>query len=483
MADTYHNYVDGEWIESETGDTFEVTNPADTTDVIGEFQHSSSEDAATAIDAAAEAHADWADTPGPERGAILTETAQNMAERREELTETLTREEGKTLREAGAEVSRAIDLFRYYGQKALDYGGISKQPSSREANLYTVSEPMGVAGLITPWNYPIAIPAWKTAPALATGNTVVLKPANGAPNVFRIVVECLDDAGIPDGVMNFVTGPGSEVGSTIVEHEEVDTVSFTGSRSVGEMIHEQAAAEKKRVQTEMGSKNTTVVMPSADLEEAVKIVGRGAFGVTGQACTGTERAVVHEDIYEPFLERLVSYAEDLDVGPGLEDSRMGPHFDRDHLEKTLEYAASVSDSGGTIEYGGDALEGDRYDDGHFIEPTIVTGVESDHDAMQEEVFGPFVGVLPAADFEEAVDLVNDVEFGLSTSIVTHDHTEANRFRDGVDFGIVKINEMTTGLQHTVPFGGMNASSSETYREQGDAAIDFFTITKTVYENY
>ena len=483
MAETYGNYVDGEWTESETGDTFEVVNPADTTDVIGEFQRSNGEDAARAIEAAAHAQGEWAETPAAERGATLTEAARRMADREEELAETLTREEGKTLTEAGAEVQRAIDIFEYYGQKAVDVGGEVKQPGARDASLYTVAEPMGVAGLITPWNYPAAIPSWKSAPALATGNAVVLKPANAAPNVFRKVVECLDGAGIPDGVVNFVTGPGDDVGGTIVEHEDVDVVSFTGSRSIGELVHEQAGARQTRVQTEMGSKNTTVVMPSADLDEAVEIVGSGAFGVTGQACTGTERVVVHDSVYDEFIEALVAYADDLEIGPGLDDPDMGPHFDRAHLEGTLEYVEQGQEEGGTLEYGGEALEGDPYDDGYFVQPTIFTDVESDMGIMQEEIFGPFVGVMPASDFEEAVDLVNDVEFGLSSSIVTRDHTEANRFRDEVDFGVIKINEKTTGLQYHVPFGGMNASSSETYREQGDAAIDFFTITKTVYENY
>lgn len=483
MPETYSNYIDGAWTESETGDTFEVVNPADTTDVIGRFQRSSSEDAADAIEAAADAQADWANTPAPERAALLSETARRMADRQEELTETLTREEGKTLTEAGAEVQRAIDIFEYYGQKAVDFGGEIKQPGTQAMNLYTVREPMGVAGLITPWNYPIAIPSWKSAPALATGNTVVIKPANGAPNVLRKVVECLDEAGLPDGVMNYVTGPGDDVGETIVDHDDVDVISFTGSRSIGEMVHEQAAAGKKRVQTEMGSKNTTVVMPSADLEEAADIVGSGAFGVTGQACTGTERVVVHEDVYDEFLEELVTYADGLEIGPGLDDPDMGPHFDQDHLEGTLEYVEQGQEEGGTLTYGGETLDGDTYNDGHFVKPTIFTDVESGMGIMQEEIFGPFVGVMAASNFEEAVELVNDVEFGLSSSIVTRNHTEANRFRDEANFGVIKINEKTTGLQYYVPFGGMNASSSETYREQGDAAIDFYTITKTVYENY
>lgn len=483
MPDTYYNYIAGEWRESETGNTFEVVNPADTTDVIGEFQQSSREDAADAIDAAVAAQSDWADTPGPDRGKSLTETARHIADRKEELTETLTREEGKTLSEARAEVQRAIDIFEYYGQKAVDFGGKIKQSGSQDSNLYYLKEPMGVAGLITPWNYPIAIPSWKTAPALATGNTVVIKPADTAPNVFRKVIECLDQAGVPAGVVNYVTGPGSEVGDTVINHEDVDVVSFTGSRSVGEMVHEQAGAAQTRVQTEMGSKNPTVVMPSADLDEAANIVGAGAFGVTGQACTATERVIVHEDIYDEFLSRLCAYAENIEIGPGLDDPDMGPHVDQDHLEGTLEYVERGLEEGATLAAGGNALEGEKFDDGYFVEPTIFRDVESDMQIMQEEVFGPFVGILAAEDFEEAITLANDVEFGLSAAIVSRYHTEVNRFRDEVDFGVIKANEKTTGLQYYVPFGGMNASSSETYREQGDAAIDFYTITKTVYEKY
>ena len=483
MAETYSNYVNGEWREAGTGETVEVYNPADTDDVVGEYQRSSDDDAAAAVDAAAAAADEWAETPGTERGSILRGAARRLNDRREEATELLVREEGKARTEASGEVGRAVNIFYYYAEKAREIGGRSKQPSSQGATLYTVREPMGVAGLVTPWNYPIAIPAWKMAPALASGNAVVLKPAGIAPGVSRVVFECLDDAGIPPGVANYVTGPGSEVGTEIVTNNAVDCVSFTGSRSVGETVYGQATDDGKRIQTELGSKNPSVVMPSADLDDAVETVGSGAFGVTGQACTSTDRAIVHESIVEEFTEKLVEYAESIDIGPGLEGHEMGPQVSRDEMEGTLEYVDAGKNEGATLETGGTELEGEPYENGHFVEPTVFSGVDSEMTIAQEEVFGPFVGVISVSDFDEAVAVTNDVEFGLSAGICTHDHTEANRFVDEADFGVIKVNEATTGLDLHVPFGGMNASSSETYREQGDAGIDFFTITKTVYDNY
>jgi aldehyde dehydrogenase (NAD+) len=410
-----------------------------------------------------------------------------MDDRREELTETLAREEGKALGEAGGEVGRAVNIFYYYAEKAMDYAGAASNPSASDQNLYTVREPMGVAGLIVPWNYPIAIPSWKMAPALATGNTVVCKLSQDAPTVFLKVTECLaaaaDAVDAPDGVVNVLTGGGSEVGQPIVEHDAVDAVSFTGSRSVGDMIYEQATDAHKRVQTELGSKNPTVVTESADVEAAARIVGGGAFGVTGQACTATERVIVHESIHDAFVDALVDYAESIEIGPALDGADMGPQVSEGELEGTLEDVATAREEGATVEYGGGRPDGEAYESGYFVEPTVLTGLDSDATVMQEEVFGPFVGIMPASDFEEAIELANDVEFGLSAGIVTDDHTEANRFVDEVDFGVVKVNEATTGLELHVPFGGMNASSSETYREQGEAGMDYFTIIKTVYDSY
>ena len=483
MADTYQNYVDGEWIEADTGETFEVRNPADPDEVVGRYQGSGPEDAERAIEAADAAREEWADTPGPERGALLSRVADRLESREDELTEVLVREEGKTPTEAGGEVGRAIDIFRYYAAKARDRAGEVRASSSRDRRLYTVEEPVGVASLVTPWNYPIAIPAWKLAPALAAGNSVVLKPASLAPGVARGLVECLDEAGIPDGVVNFVTGSGSDVGDTLTTHDAVDAVSFTGSAAVGERVYEDATAAGKRAQTEMGGKNPTVVTANADVEEAVEIVGSGAFGVTGQACTACSRAVVHESVHEEFLEGIVEYAEDIEVGPGLEGGEMGPQVSEGELETTLDYVGVGRDEGARLVTGGDRIEEGACADGYFVEPTVFADVEPDMRIAQEEIFGPVLSVIRVDDFEEAVEVANGVQYGLSASVVTRDLGEANRFVDEIEAGIAKVNEKTTGVELHTPFGGFKRSSSETWREQGDAGLDFYTIPKTVYMNY
>ena len=483
MTQTYSNYVDGEWVESETGDTFEVYNPANTDEVIGAFQRSSSEDATRAVEAAAAAQPDWAATPAPQRGAILRDVSELLAERKDELAEALVREEGKTLPEATGEVQRSVDIFAYYSEKARDFRGTVKAASATDTTLYTVQEPVGVAGLITPWNYPIAIPTWKIAPALATGNSIVFKPASLAPNIARLLVEILDEAGVPDGVINYVTGPGSEVGDTFVTHEDVDAVSFTGSSQVGNAVYADATDDQKRVQTEMGGKNPTIVTPSADLDLAVDRVGTGAFGVTGQACTACSRAIVHEDVHDEFLERIVEHAEAISIGDGLDGADMGPHVSEGELEGTLEYIDVGKREGATLETGGSRLEDGDYANGYFVEPTVFSGVESDMRIAQEEIFGPVLAVIEVTDFDEAMSVANDVPYGLSSSIITQDLREANRFVDEIEAGVAKVNDKTTGLELHVPFGGFKESSSETFREQGDAALEFFTISKTVYVNY
>ena len=479
MTDKRSNYVGGEWIESHTGDTFETTDPANPEEVVASYPESDEEDAERAIEAANEAADEWAETPGPERGRILTKAGALLDQRQDDLTELLVREEGKTWSEANGEVQRAIDIFSYYGAKASDLGGTVKSSSARDTRLYTKDEPVGVAGLITPWNYPIAIPAWKIAPALATGNTVVIKPAALAPGVVHEIASALEEAGLPDGVLNVVTGPGSVVGGTIASHEDVDAVSFTGSTAVGQTVYDTATEDGKRVQLEMGGKNPAVVGESADVEEAADIVAAGAFGVTGQACTATSRAIVHESIYDEFVDAVVDRAEDIDHGHGLDDPGMGPHVSEDELEGTLEYVSIAEDEGATLETGGSAL--DR--EGYFVEPAVFSDVDADMTIAQEEVFGPVLAVIPVSDFDEAVHIANDVDYGLSASVITDDHTEANRFVDEIEAGVVKINEKTTGLELHVPFGGMKDSSSETWREQGDAGLDFYTISKTVYDNY
>ncbi|WP_424000234.1 aldehyde dehydrogenase family protein [Haloarcula salina] len=483
MPNEYGNYVDGEWSESRTAETFAVRNPANADEVVARFPDSTTADTEAAIEAAVAAQDEWASTPGPERGAVLKAAGAELEARKDDATETLVREEGKTRSEAAGEVQRAIDIFAYYAQKARDLGGVVKSPSGRNKELSTKREPLGTVGIITPWNYPIAIPAWKLAPALAAGNTVVAKPASAAPNSTRILFECLDAAGLPDGVANAVTGSGSEVGAPLTEHEAIDGVSFTGSTAVGTTVAQTASESLKRVQCEMGGKNPTVVMPSADVDEAVEILGAGAFGTTGQSCTAASRAIVHEQVYDEFVEAMVEYAESVEIGPGLDDPDMGPHVSESELDSTLEYVDIAESEGATLETGGQRLTEGEYEDGYYVQPAVFSGVDNDMRIAQEEVFGPVLAVIRADGFDHALELANDTEYGLSASIVTQDLTEAETFLDRVEAGVAKVNEKTTGLELHVPFGGYKQSSTNTYREQGDAGLDFFTSTKTVYRNY
>ncbi|WP_135305535.1 2,5-dioxovalerate dehydrogenase [Haloarcula amylovorans] len=483
MPEEYGNYVSGEWTESESAETFDVLNPANTNEVVARFQQSSTADTEVAIKAAVDAQKKWANTPGPERGSVLQDASQILAERKTETTELLVREEGKTRSEAAGEVQRAIDIFAYYSQKSMDLGGVVKSPSGREKELYTKSEPLGTVGIITPWNYPIAIPAWKLAPALAAGNTVVAKPASAAPNMTRVLFECLDEAGLPNGVANYVTGPGSEVGVPLTEHEDIDGVSFTGSTAVGTTVAQTASESLKRVQCEMGGKNPTVVMPSADIDEAVEILGVGAFGTTGQSCTAASRAIVHEQVFDEFVEAMVEYAESVKLGSGLTDPDMGPHVSQSELESTLEYVEIGKEEGATLETGGEQLTDGEYADGYYVHPAVFSDVDNDMRIAQEEIFGPVLSVIRADGFKHALELANDVEYGLSASIVTQDLTEADEFLNRIETGVAKVNEKTTGLELHVPFGGYKQSSTNTYREQGDAGLDFFTSTKTIYRNH
>lgn len=482
MPETRENYIGGAWVSTETNETIDVTNPANPSEVVAQYQRSSAEDATRAVDAAVDAKAEWENTPGPERGTILREAATLLDERKAQLTDLLVAEEGKARSEASGEVQRAIDIFYYFATKAADLGGTVKGSSAPDTNLYTRKESVGVAALITPWNYPIAIPAWKLAPALATGNAVVIKPASLAPGVVVEIAAALDEAGLPDGVLNVVTGPGSEVGSEFIQNEGTDAVSFTGSSQVGEMVYEQATDAGKRVQTELGGKNPTVVAESADPAEAADIVSAGGFGTTGQSCTACSRAIVHESVYDDFVDELVNRAESTDIGPG-DDHEMGPQVSSDELDSTLEYIDVAQNEGATLAAGGGVPEGDAVDSGYFVEPTVFTDVEPDMHIAQEEVFGPVIAVIRASDFEEGLEVANGVPYGLSASIVTDDHSQANRFVEEAQAGVVKINEKTTGLELHVPFGGFKRSSSETWREQGDAGLEFYTIEKTVYDNY
>jgi len=479
----FKNYINGEWVDSKSGKTFPNINPANTEETVGLFQASVAEDVGEACRAAAAARTAWADLPATKRGEYLFKAAELLENQLQQLGEEMTREEGKTLPEAIGEVKRAINIFRYFG------GEGSRQftfqvPSERENVLcYTIRKPLGTVALITPWNFPIAIPAWKIAPALIAGNTVVIKPASLAPlSSFRLI-EALHEAGIPPGVINYVTGSGGSVGDALTSNAEIKAVSFTGSTSVGAALYKKVSERRIRVQLEMGGKNPTVVLGDADLDYAADILINGAFFSTGQKCTACSRAIIERSVYESLVERLVEKTRKLKVGNGLEAGvQIGPAVDEEQLKTDLEYIRIAKQEGAQLLCGGNRLTGDEYDKGYFIEPTIFSGVSSTMRVAQEEVFGPVLALMVAEDFEDAMRIANDVRFGLSASIVSKDLTRVHQFINRIEAGLITVNLPTAGVEYQLPFGGTKESSYG-MREQGPQALDFYSESRTVYLKY
>ena len=483
MPGHFRNYIAGQWVECKTGKTFPNTNPANTTEVVGTFQASGAEDVQAACDAAAKAQSAWSAAPAPRRGEYLFKAAELVESRLAKISEEMTREEGKTLPEAKGEVKRAINILRYFGGEGARQ--FSYQIPSERDNVfcYTMRKPLGVVALITPWNFPIAIPVWKMAPALVAGNTVVIKPASLAPLSSYRVVEALHEVGIPAGVLNYVTGGGGTVGNALVEHPAIRAVSFTGSCDVGNGLYEKVTRRKLRVQLEMGGKNPTVVLKDADLDYAADVLVNGAFFSTGQKCTACSRAIIEKAIYEPLLEKLIAKTLKLKVGNGLEPGiDIGPAVDQAQLETDLKYIEIAQNEGAKLVCGGKRLTGGTYDLGYFVEPTLFTGVTPQMRIAQEEVFGPVLGLMVANDFEDAMRLANGVRFGLSASIVSRDLTRVHQFINSIEAGLITVNLPTAGVEYQLPFGGTKESSFG-MREQGPAALDFYTETRTVYMKY
>src|SRR6185503_6049918 len=479
----FKNYIDGEWVASKSGKTFPNINPANIEETVGLFQASVAEDVEDACRAAAAARSTWADLPATKRGEYLFKSAELLENRLQQLGEEMTREEGKTLPEAIGEVKRAINIFRYFG------GEGSRQftfqvPSERENVLcYTIRKPLGTVALITPWNFPSAIPAWKLAPALVSGNTVLLKPASLAPLSSYRLVEALHEAGIPRGVINYVTGSGGAVGDPLTNHPAIKGISFTGSTSVGDGLYRKVSDRKLRVQLEMGGKNPTIVLRDSDLNYAADILINGALFSTGQKCTACSRAIIERPIYEQLVQLLLEKTRALKVGNGLTPGiQIGPAVDAHQLETDLQYIKIAKDEGAELLCGGNRLSGGDFDKGYFIEPTIFAGVTPNMRIAQEEVFGPVLGLMIAEDFEEAMEIANGVRFGLSASIVSRDLTRVHQFIDRIEAGLITVNLPTAGVEYQLPFGGTKESSYG-MREQGPQAIDFYSETRTVYLRY
>lgn len=479
----FKNYINGEWTESGSGKTFSNINPANTDEIIGNFQASNADDVNNACAAAVAAQQAWAELPATRRGEYLFKAAELLEARLPQLGEEMTREEGKTLPEALGEVKRAINIFRYFG------GEGSRQftyqvPSERENVVcYTIRKPLGTVALITPWNFPSAIPAWKLAPALVSGNTVVLKPASLAPLSSYRLVEALHEAGIPRGVLNYVTGSGGAVGDPLTSHPAIKAISFTGSTLVGNALYAKVSERKIRIQLEMGGKNPTIVLSDADLDYAADTLINGAFFSTGQKCTACSRAVIERSIFEPLVDKLIEKTRKLKVGNGLEQGvQIGPAVDADQLKTDLDYIEIAKKEGAELLCGGNRLTGAAYDKGYFIEPTIFTGVNSEMRIAQEEVFGPVLALMAADDLDNAVRIANDVKFGLSASIISKDLTRVHQFINRIEAGLITVNLPTAGVEYQLPFGGTKESSYG-MREQGPQALDFYSETRTVYLKY
>jgi len=483
MAEVFRNYIGGQWIECKSKKTFPNINPANTDEVVGQFQASAAEDALAACDAAAKAQPAWAALPAPRRGEYLFKAAEILESRLAKLGEDMTREEGKTLPEAKGEVKRAINIFRYFGGEGARQF-CYQIPSERDnVFCYTLRKPLGVVALITPWNFPSAIPAWKMAPALVAGNTVVVKPASLAPLSAYRLVEALSEAGIPAGAINYITGSGGSVGNPMVEHAAVRAVSFTGSCEVGNALYDKVARRRIRVQLEMGGKNPTIVLKDADLDSAADILINGAFFSTGQKCTACSRAIIEKAVYEPLVERLVAKTRKFKVGNPLEPGiDMGPAVDQSQLDTDLKYIEIARKEGAQLLCGGNRLTGGIYDKGYFVEPTLFAGVTPEMRIAQEEVFGPVLALMTANDFDDALRLANGVRFGLSAAIVSRDLTRVHQFINRIEAGLITVNLPTAGVEYQLPFGGTKESSFG-MREQGPLALDFYTETRTVYMKY
>lgn len=480
---TYHNFIDGSWVPSVSGELFENRNPANTDDLIGVFQKSTRDDVGRAIDAAQRAYRHWRLVPAPRRAEILFRAAQLLADRKESLARDMTREMGKVLDETRGDVQEAIDMtFFMAGEGRRQYG--QTVPSElRDKFAMSVRQPLGVCAVITPWNFPMAIPSWKIMPALVCGNTVVFKPASLTPLSALNFVRILEEAGVPRGVVNLVTGGGAEVGDALLVSDEVRVVSFTGSTEVGRTVSQQAAPSFKKVHLEMGGKNVIIVMDDANLELAVEGCLWGGFGTTGQRCTAASRVVVHEPVYKRFLDRFVARARELRVGDGLDPTtQVGPSVSEGQLKTVMSYVEIGQREGATLACGGHPLTSGRLARGFFHEPTIFADVQPSMRIAQEEIFGPVVSVIPCRSFDEAVAVGNGVQYGLSASIYTQDINLAFAAMRDLDTGIFYVNAPTIGAEVHLPFGGTKATGNG-HREAGTAALDVFSEWKSVYVDF
>ncbi len=481
---TYHNYIGGKWIPSESGEVFENINPADTGDVIGRFPSSTSADVNAAVNAAQGAFDGWRNTPAPRRAEILFRLGEILIRNKNKFSADMTREMGKVLTEAGGDVQEAIDCTYYTAGEGRRLHGFTTPAEMPDKFAMCVRQPVGLCGLITPWNFPMAIPSWKLIPALVCGNTVVLKPAEDTPLSTYNLVQACEEAGIPPGVVNLVTGYGENAGAAITNHPALRLISFTGSTETGRIVASACAERNAICSLEMGGKNVIIVMDDADIDLAIEGALWGAFGTSGQRCTASSRLVVHKKVYKQFSKKLVERTRALRVGNGAEaKTDVGPVINADAVRKITGYIdIGKNEDGATLAAGGKRLTKGEYARGYFIEPTVFTDVAPDMRIAQEEIFGPVTAVIPTKSLDEAVEIANGVRYGLSASIYTSDVNRAFRAMQDMYTGIFYVNASTIGAEVHLPFGGTKATGNG-HREAGTQVLDVFTEWKSIYVDY
>ncbi|MFG6120194.1 aldehyde dehydrogenase family protein [Thalassobacillus sp. B23F22_16] len=479
-AEIIKNLIDGDWVSSGNEETLNSINPANKEEVVAVFQASQVEDVKRAIEAANQAFQSWANTPPSKRAAILNKAADYLESNVEQFAEELTREEGKAIGASKKEVMRSAQTLRYYAVEGQSHTGETFPQDDPDMKVTSELEPLGVVTVITPWNFPISIPARKIAPALITGNTVVFKPSSETPLIAYRLVEALYHAGLPSGVLNFITGNSRDIGDSLVDHPAVKAVTFTGSTGAGERIHKNVSLDT-RTQMELGGKNPIIVMDDADINQAAQLTINGGFSLTGQACTGTSRAIVMKEVKEKFLQALVEKTSSLKVGDGFKEGvTLCPLASEKQLQNVLNYIAIGKEEGAYLVYGGEQLTEGEHHSGYYMEPTIFSNVTPNMRIAQEEIFGPVIAVMEVESYEEAISVANGVDYGLSASIVTNNLKTAQLFTKEIQAGTVKVNRTTTGNLINAPFGGVKKSSTSTFRESGRAGLEFFTQIKTVY---
>ncbi len=482
-AKIFKNLIAGEWVESRSGQTFENLNPANTKDVVGVFPRSQQEDVDAAVEAAKKAFQRWRLTPAPRRAEILYRCGQLLQERKEDYARDMTREMGKVLKETRGDVQEAIDTAFYMAGEGRRLDGHTVPSELPNKFAMAVRVPLGVVGMITPWNFPMAIPSWKIFPAIVSGNTCVIKPAEDTPLSTVNLVRALIDAGLPPGVVNIVHGHGPEAGAPMLEHPDVRAISFTGSSEVGRIVGQAAARHFKPCSLEMGGKNAIIVLNDANVDLAIDGTVWAAFGTTGQRCTAASRVVVEQGVYNQFADKLVARAKALKVGPGIDEQNdMGPQINQQQIETTGKYVGIGKSEGAKLLSGGSRISSAGLSDGFFWEPTIFGDCHSKMRIAQEEIFGPVVSLIPTDSLEQAVDISNGVAYGLSSAVYTRDVNKAFRAMRDIYAGITYINAPTIGAEVHLPFGGTKATGNG-HREGGIGAIDFYTQWKAIYVDY